>query len=65
MPKNAERRARLKELFFRAIELEEKDRHQFLDETCGADPELRAELDSLLRHHRRSDLPEHFYERKH
>lgn len=60
MPKGAEHHARLKELFFQAIELKEEDRSQFLDETCGADCELRTELESLLNHHRRSDLPEDY-----
>jgi hypothetical protein len=48
MPKVDERRIRLKELFFHAIELEDKNRRRFLDEMCGEDSELRAELESLL-----------------
>lgn len=61
MPTDAEHHARLKKLFFQAIELEEEEeRRRFLDEACGADCELRAELESLLSHHRRSDLPEDF-----
>ena len=63
MPNETERRARLKDLFFRAIELEERNRRRFLDETCGADSELRDELESLLRYHQRSDLPEDYYEK--
>ena len=65
MPPNTERRARLKQLFFQAIELEEKERQRFLDEMCGEDTELRHELESLLRHHQRSDLPVDFYEGRH
>ena len=65
MPKVDERRIRLKELFFQAIELEDKNRRRFLDEMCGEDSELRAELESLLGHHQRSDLPADFYEGRH
>jgi hypothetical protein len=36
------------DLFHRARELSVPDRAAFLDDACGADPELRAELDSLL-----------------
>ena len=47
--KTVERHTRLKELFFRAIELDQKDRRRFVVEACGEDAELRAELESLLR----------------
>jgi hypothetical protein len=65
MPKETKRHARLKELFFQAIEMEERDRRRFLDEMCVADAELRAELESLRRYHQRSDLPKDFYDRRH
>ena len=52
-----ERHARLKELFLQAIELEEGARGPFVQAACGVDLDLRAELESLLRHHRPSDLP--------
>ena len=56
----SERHARLRRLFFLAIGLEEEGRQTFVEEACGEDAELRAELESLLDHHRRSDLPENF-----
>ena len=59
-PMDAERHARVKELFFRAIELEEAERSRFLEDACGSDAALRAELESLLTHFLRSDLPEDF-----
>ena len=47
MRTDTEHHARVKELFFHAIELEEEERRRFLDEACGADCELRAELGSV------------------
>jgi tetratricopeptide (TPR) repeat protein len=44
-----ERRETLKRLFERAIELPAEARTAFLDESCADDPELRAELSSLLK----------------
>ena len=44
-----ERREHLKRLFERAIELPAEARTAFLDESCANDPELRAELSSLLK----------------
>ena len=38
-------------LFYEAIELPEGDRARFLDEACGGNQELRAEVDELLRAH--------------
>ena len=58
---SASRHARLKKLFFTAIELEDEDRRRFLEDACGEDAELRTELESLLGHHRRADLPEDFW----
>ncbi len=50
---------RIKELFQRACELDADVRSKFLDDACGADVALRAEVDSLLAH---DDQPiaEHF-----
>jgi len=39
---------RVKELLYEAVELEPAERLKFLDEVCVGDPDLRAELDSLL-----------------
>ena len=60
MSKDAERYAEVRRLFLEAIELAEDERDQFLDEACGADSELRDELDSLLKHFLPSDLPKRF-----
>ncbi len=43
--------ARAKEIFARAVELEDSERDAFLARACGADSELRGEIDSLLEHH--------------
>ena len=51
--KAIERHARLKELFLGAAELDGEDRRRFVEEACGEDAELRAELESLLDHHTR------------
>ena len=51
--KAVERHARLKEIFLRAVELDEEDRRRFVEDACGEDAELRAELESLLNHHTR------------
>ncbi len=59
-----ERHARIKELFFQAIELSEDDRSRFLDEACGGDAELRSGIEALLGHHRRSDLPDDWDDRE-
>jgi eukaryotic-like serine/threonine-protein kinase len=40
--------ARLKEVFFTAIELAARDRAAFLETACAGDPQLRAEVESLL-----------------
>lgn len=39
----------LDELFSEAVGLEPGDRAKYLDDRCGSDPELRAEVESLLR----------------
>src|SRR5215472_3135765 len=47
-------------LFSEAVGLDPKDRARFLDEHCGSDPELRAEVESLLRS---ADLAPEFLDR--
>jgi eukaryotic-like serine/threonine-protein kinase len=47
----AERWQRLEELFHAALEQQPADRATFLNEACGGDTELRAELDRLLHAH--------------
>jgi WD40 repeat protein/predicted Ser/Thr protein kinase len=44
------RRARVESLFQQAADLPPEDRDAFLDEQCGEDEELRAEVGSLLDH---------------
>ncbi|UCG32709.1 MAG: protein kinase [Phycisphaerales bacterium] len=39
------------ELFQQAVDLPAEQREPFLQQHCGADPGLRAEVDTLLRHH--------------
>ncbi len=39
---------RVKEILHQAMELGADERSRFLDQACGADPSLRAEVDSLL-----------------
>ena len=46
-----ERWRRVGELFHRALEHGPEERSRFLDEACGGDAALRAEVDSLLAHH--------------
>ena len=46
-----ERWRRVGELFHRALEHDAAGRSRFLDEACGGDAALRAEVDSLLAHH--------------
>lgn len=47
---------RIKELFGAALELDPAQRAGFLREACGADENLRVELESLLAAHDQSDL---------
>ncbi len=42
----------MKSLFLAVCELNEAERSRSLDEACKNDPELRKEVESLLRHHR-------------
>ena len=41
----------VREIFFDALEIEEKSREQFLDKRCGANVELRGEIEGLLEEH--------------
>ena len=50
--------ARVRELFAKAIELEPKDCHAFLEGACAGDEELLKEVESLLAFHRGSDREE-------
>jgi eukaryotic-like serine/threonine-protein kinase len=46
---------RVEELCHRALELEESDRAEFLDRSCGDDHELRREVESLLAHEKNAE----------
>ncbi|MBN1508625.1 MAG: serine/threonine protein kinase [Sedimentisphaerales bacterium] len=46
-----ERHAQIKRLFLATCELQEGERPAFLDHACKGDAELRAEIESLLKHH--------------
>jgi len=50
-----ERWSRVKEVFQSAIERHEGERGEFVARACGADEELRGEVESLLREHSRPD----------
>jgi serine/threonine protein kinase len=52
---NPERWEQLKRLFQAAIELDPSERTAFLDTACGADPEMRKEIEALLTEHDSSD----------
>lgn len=47
-----EQYALVKRIFIRAAGLSEDERAEFLDEACRENPELRAEVESLLRYDR-------------
>jgi eukaryotic-like serine/threonine-protein kinase len=49
-------RDRVKAVFFEASELHGEERAAFLEDACGGDIELRAEVQSLLAHHSEQDL---------
>ncbi len=49
---NPERHKRITEVFLGACDLGEDEQQAFLDENCRDDAELRAEVESLLEHHR-------------
>ena len=44
----------VKDLLYRALEQEPHEREQFLRKTCGEDPALRAEVESLLLAHEKA-----------
>ncbi len=48
---NRDRYQRVKQVFHAACELDAAQASAFLDQACGEDRELRAEVESLLRHH--------------
>ena len=52
-----ERWQRIGDLFHRALEHRAAERSRFLDDACGGDAALRAEVDSLLAHHEDSSPP--------
>jgi hypothetical protein len=49
----AERRHRVEELFHAALEMQAEERASFLSEACPSDPDLKAEVESLIRAHER------------
>jgi len=50
---------RLESIFFRAIELAPEARGAFLDEACGEDPTLRAEVEAVFAAHRAAGGTDH------
>jgi non-specific serine/threonine protein kinase len=48
--------ARAKSLFFDACDIAPEKRTAFLDQACGGDAALRAEVDSLLAHHAENEV---------
>jgi hypothetical protein len=46
-----ERHAKIRELFLAACDRPQDDRQQFLEQACGADQELRSEVERLLAYH--------------
>ncbi len=53
---NAERYAQVRRLFLAACELAESEMGAFLDHACAGDPELREELESLLKQPRATTI---------
>ena len=45
---NSDRWEQVNKLYYAALDVEEKERPSFLEEACGRDTELRAEVESLL-----------------
>ena len=48
---NPEQWKQIKQAFQEALELDPEQRAIYLDGFCAAEPELRKEIESLLRHH--------------
>lgn len=48
---NPERQDRVKKLFLAACELDEAGQAAFIEQACRGEPDIRAEVESLLRHH--------------
>jgi len=53
---SADRFARAREIFIQASELAAEDRGPFLEEECGSDAELRADVEELFRFHEMEDV---------
>lgn len=53
-PMDADRHARLQDLFFRALNASPDERNALLDRECGADAAFRAEIERLLAAHENS-----------
>ncbi len=49
----SERRHRVEELFYAALERDQEERASFLSEACYSDPDLKAEVESLISAHER------------
>ena len=49
---NPQRHQEIKRVFLAACELDEARVGAFLDQACAGDPQLRREVESLLKHHR-------------
>lgn len=49
--KSTERWQEVKDILYSALEMEPEQRASFLDKRCGGDPEMRREVESLLRAH--------------
>ena len=48
---DAKRYERMKELFLDAVELPREQRRDFLETSCGDDPDMRRQVESLLAYH--------------
>jgi len=46
-----DRNSRIRDIFAQAIDLDKKSRAEFLDQECGDELDVRAEVESLLSHH--------------
>src|SRR3954447_9811566 len=55
-PMTPQRHQQVKRLFLAAVELAPNEVQPFLDSACGADGQLRSEIQSLIEHHRTETL---------
>ena len=46
-----EQHARVKLVFFNALDLPSEERSAYVDKTCGGDQQVREEVETLLKHH--------------